>query len=54
MRKGDHLEDPRIYGRIILKYIFEKCDGSINWIDVVQDREKWWAFVTVAMSLRVP
>jgi len=31
----DHLEDPSIVGRIILKLIFKKWDGSIDWIDVV-------------------
>jgi hypothetical protein len=26
VRKGDHLEDPGVHERIILKLIFEKCD----------------------------
>jgi hypothetical protein len=36
LRKGDHLEDLSLDGRIILKWILEKCDGGMDWIDVAQ------------------
>ena len=28
--------------------------GHIVWIDLAQDRDKWWALVNVVMNLRVP
>jgi len=27
---------------------------GIDWIDLVQDRERWWALVNVIVNLRVP
>jgi hypothetical protein len=29
------------------------CDG-INWVDVAQDRDQWWALVNTVLNLRVP
>jgi hypothetical protein len=37
------LEDLGVDGRIILKWIFIKWDRSIDWIDMAQDRDRWWA-----------
>jgi hypothetical protein len=34
------LEDESIDGRVILKWIFERLDGDIDWIDVAQDRDR--------------
>jgi hypothetical protein len=36
----DFLEEAGIDGRIILKWIFNKWDWGIKWIDLVQDRVK--------------
>jgi hypothetical protein len=41
LREGDHLEDIGVDGRIILKWILEKWDGGIDWIDLAQDRIRW-------------
>jgi hypothetical protein len=32
------LEDPGVNERIILKRIFERLDGGMDWIDLAQDR----------------
>jgi len=35
LRETDHLEDARVYGRIILRWIFRKwVGGGMDWIDV--------------------
>jgi hypothetical protein len=39
LREGEQSEDPCIGGRIILKWILEKWDGDMDWIDVAEDRE---------------
>jgi len=49
------LGDPGVDGRIILRWIFRKYDvWGMDWIELVQDRDRWWALVTAVMSLRVP
>jgi hypothetical protein len=53
LREGNHLKDPGVDVRIILKLIFEKGDGGIDWIDLAQDRDRWRAVVNVAMNLGV-
>jgi hypothetical protein len=52
-KEGGHLEGPDLHGRIILKWIFEKWDGGLDWIDLSQDRDRWLALVNVVMNLRV-
>jgi len=54
VRECDHLEDSNVHRRIILKWIFSKWDGGMDWIDLAQNREKWWALVNAVMNLRVP
>jgi hypothetical protein len=48
------MEDPSVDGKILLKWIFRKCGGGMDWIDLAQDREKWSALVNAVMDLRIP
>ena len=53
LREGEHLRGPGVDGRIILKLIIVKKDGSTNWIDLAQDRDSWRAVVTALKNVRV-
>jgi hypothetical protein len=49
------LENPGADGKIILRRIFEKWDvGGIDWIELVQHRDRCRALVNAVMNLRVP
>jgi len=55
LRERDHLRDPGVDERIILRWIFRKWDvGGMDWIEVAQGRDKWRAVVNAVMKLRVP
>jgi hypothetical protein len=52
--KKDHLEDTGVGGRI-LKWIFMKLVlGGMDWIDLSQDRNRWWPLAGAVMNLKVP
>jgi hypothetical protein len=48
------LKDIGVDGRILLKQVFSKWDGGMDWINLAQDRERWWTLVNAVMNLRVP
>jgi len=54
LRERYHLEDSGVDGRIILRWIFRKWDGGMNWIDLAQDRDRWRAVLNAVMNRRVP
>jgi len=51
LRGKVHLKDPGVGGRIILKWIFRKCDGGMDWIDLVQYRNRQRALVQAVMNI---
>jgi len=54
LRERDHWGVPGADGRTILRWTFRKWDvGGMDWIELAQDRDSWWALVNVVMNLRV-
>jgi len=55
LRERDHLEDPRLDGKIILRWIVRKWDvGGMDWTYLAEDRDKCRALVKTVMNLQAP
>jgi len=39
LRERDHLEDQGVDGGTILRWIFRKWDGGMDWIDLAKERD---------------
>jgi len=50
----DYLEDLRVDGMIIFKWIFRKYYWVVDCIDLAEDRDRWRAVVKTVMNLWVP
>jgi len=49
------LESPRLgWEDNIKKHLQEVGCGSMDWIELAQDRDRWRAIVSAVMNLRVP
>jgi len=54
LRERVHWGDTDVDGRIILRWIFGKWEGGGDWMELVQDRDRWRALVNTVMNFRVP
>jgi hypothetical protein len=54
LREGDHLGDPGVDVSIILKWLFRTWDVGMDWIELVEDRDRWRALVDPVMNFQGP
>ena len=49
MKEEDHFEEGGRWEEFLRNGI-----GSMDWIDLAPDRERWWSLVNAVINLRVP
>jgi phosphoglycerate dehydrogenase-like enzyme len=42
----------RLEGSVILKWIFKKFSGGVDWINMSKDKNRWVAVVNAVMNLQ--
>ena len=54
LKEEVHLENLGVDGRCIEMVLQQIGSGEMDWIDLSQDRGRWWELVIAVMNLRVP
>ena len=54
LKEGDHFEDLCADEVTILRWIFRKWDGGLDWTYLAQDRDSWPVFVLAVMNRMFP
>jgi hypothetical protein len=47
-----NLEEPGVDGRILLRWVFRKWCGVLDWIDLAENRDRWRELVNAVMSIK--
>jgi hypothetical protein len=51
LRGRNHLEEPGVYDRIILKSIIKIGSEDVDWIQVAKDKAQYRAIINMAMNI---
>ena len=55
LRERERLGDPDVDGRVIFKVDVQEVGcGCMDWMELTQDIERWWALVNAVMNFQVP
>ena len=54
MRERELLGRPRRRRENNIKLDLKKIGWGMDWIDLAQDRDRWWALVNAVLNIRFP